>query len=81
MLNKEKTYYKALPKNEYTNSFKWIEKCGNNCKTRRRVLKMYQYGGTIGYSRYPLFRIPGCEKFCMLPRPVVKIIPLKGINN
>ena len=39
---------------------------------------MYQYGGTIGYARYPLFWIPGCEKHRMLPRPVVKSRTYKG---
>ena len=47
----------------------------------RRLLKMYQYGGTIGYTRYPLFRIPGCEKDQMLPKPVAKSWPYKGIGH
>ena len=78
MVNREKTYFKALSQNEYTHSFDWIAKGGNSCKTMRRVLQMYQYGGTIGYARYPLFRIPGCDRDRMLPRPVVKSRPYKG---
>ena len=81
MVNREKTYFKALSQNEYTHSFDWIAKGGNSCKTMRRVLQMYQYGGTIGYARYPLFRMPGCERDRMLPRPVVKSRPHKGIGH
>ena len=41
---------------------------------------MYQYGGTIGYYRFPLFWIPGCGRDIMLPRPFVKIRPLKVLG-
>ena len=55
--NKSKTYFHYLSQNEFTHSFKWIAMGGNYCKTARRILQMYQYGETIGYSKYPLFRI------------------------
>ena len=42
---------------------------------------MYQYGGTIGYSRYPLFWIPRFERDRILPRPVVDSSPHKGIGH
>ena len=36
---------------------------------------MYQYGGTIGPSRYPRFYDRNLSKISMLPRPVVKSRP------
>ena len=44
-------------------------------------MKIYQFGGTIGASRYPKFRRVICAgnnnvlKYSMLPRPVVKSRP------
>ena len=78
--NKSKTYFHYLSQNEFTHSFKWIPMGGNHCKTARRILQMYQYGGTIGYSRYPLYRIEGWSKDRMLPRPVVKSRPSNGLG-
>ena len=54
---------------------------GNYCKTAIRVLEMYQYGGTIGYSRCPLYKLKGCMKNRMLPRPVVKSRPSHGLGH
>ena len=36
---------------------------------------MHQYGGTIGTSRLPIYRLSGCDKNHMLPRPVVSCRP------
>ena len=59
---------------------------GNQIKTKKRNLTMYQYGGTIGPARYPTYTVKRevvsnhgqnttvIEKH-MLPRPVVKSRP------
>ena len=48
---------------------------GNRIVTRVRKQIMYQYGGTIGPSRYPRFYDRNLSKISMLPRPVVKSRP------
>ena len=41
---------------------------------------MYKYGGTIVYSQFPLFWIPGYRRDRVLPGPVVKSITIKGLE-
>ena len=48
---------------------------GNRIITRVRNLTMYQYGSTIGPSRFPKFVNPLTHGQSMLPRPVVKSRP------
>ena len=48
---------------------------GNKIVTKVRNLTLYQYGGTIGPSRFPKFVNPLKHGQSMLPRPVVKILP------
>ena len=49
---------------------------GNRIVTRVRNLTMYQYGSTIGPSRFPKFVNPLTHGQSMLPRPVVKSRPI-----
>ena len=48
---------------------------GNRIVTTVRKLTMYQYGGTIGASKYSKFRNRNTKKESMLPRSVIKSRP------
>ena len=49
---------------------------GSRIVTKVRKLPMFQYGGTVGPARYPMFSTKdNLKKLHMLPRPVVKSRP------
>ena len=74
-------YRSSLSKANYKVSVGSICQGGTRMKTKKRKMVMYQFGGTIGASRYPLFLknetdLKGhSSNFSMLPRPVVKSRP------
>ena len=81
VLVSEKSYNVCLSITNYKISVRNLCKGGSQMYTKKRNMNMYQFGGTIGASRYPKFRriIFGGKKkvlkYSMLPRPVVKSRP------
>ena len=56
-------------------SFEIFQKSGTKMETEKRKTQMFLFGGTIGWSRTPMFKIGISEKNHMLPRPVVSCRP------
>ena len=54
MIN-EACYEDVLSKDYYQKSIIILCKGGTRMKTKKRMMTMYQFGGTIGAARYPLF--------------------------
>ena len=81
MIINDACYEQVLSKEYYKKSIIILCKGGTRMKTKKRMMTMYQFGGTIGAARYPLFLIEISDekepnkKFSMLPRPVVKSRP------
>ena len=61
----------VLSSNNYEDTYKILKKGGNAMKTKKRNLHMFQYRGTIGPAKFPLFITSASTKNHMLPRPVV----------
>lgn len=49
-------YYVCLSLTHYKRSVRYLCKGGSQMYTKKRMMKMYQFDGTIGASRYPKFR-------------------------
>ena len=59
-------------------TYKLLCSGGNRIRTGKRNQLMYQYGGTIGPSKYPTFKLDSkSSKKQMLPRPFVKSRPFQ----
>ena len=72
----ESNYDEVFDSSNVEFTYKLLCSGGNRIQTRKRNLVMYQYGSTIGPSRWPryLFTYNPDNKH-MLPRPVVKSRP------
>ena len=55
MIINDACYEQVLSKEYYKKSIIILCKGGTRMKTKKRMMTMYQFGGTIGASRYPLF--------------------------
>ena len=64
-----------LSKKRYRVAFEIFQNSGTKMQTKKRRTQMYLFGGTIGWSRTPMFKICNSEKRHMLPRPVVACRP------
>ena len=71
------SYSNILNKSETEMSYKLLCSGGVRIRTRKRNLVMFQWGGTVGPSRYPTFALKHEHENTrhMLPRPVVKSRP------
>ena len=73
LFHKEQTpqYDNALQINRFQITMNQVKKGGVKTSTKKRVLNMWQYGGTIGPARYPKYlRDVNIPRYSMLPRPV-----------
>ena len=64
-----------LSKTRYHIAFEIFKNGGSKMETNKRMMQMFLFGGTIGWSRTPMFHIGRSEKNHMLPRPVVSCRP------
>ena len=71
------SYSNILNKSETEMTYKLLCSGGVRIRTKKRNLVMYQWGGTIGPSRFPTFALKHEDEDTrhMLPRPVVKSRP------
>ena len=65
-------YGQMLTQKNYLHGYKILCCGGNRIHTKKRKAVMFQYGSTIGATRYPFFLNPKSGKYSMLPRLVVK---------
>ena len=52
-----------LSKTRYHIAFEIFKKGGSKMETNKRMMQMFLFGGTIGWSRTPMFHIGMSEKF------------------
>ena len=74
-MNEDRIFKHVLSSSIYANTYKLLKKGGNNMKTKKRKMNMYQYGSTVGAAHFPTFKISGSDQKHMLPRPVVNSRP------
>ena len=72
----EKSYSQVLERSSYERTMIDMMKKGERIHTKKRQKVMYQFGGTIGPARYPLFlQKENSYQLSILPRPVIKSRP------
>ena len=64
-----------LSRTRYHVAFEIFQKSGTKMESKKRKTQMFLFGGTIGWSRTPMFKIGRSDKNHMLPRPVVSCCP------
>ena len=64
-----------LSESRYEIAFKIFKKTGTKLKTDDRFMQMYLFGGTIGWSKSPMYQMGSSTNNHMLPLPVISCHP------